>query len=480
MKRPNSHVVVVGGGISGLATAYFLRRASEGAPPDVTLVEATGRLGGKVLTTEVAGVSVDVGPDCIPMRPAVRSLFDELGLTDAVVPAASLGVYVWSRGRLRRVPPGTFLGVPDRLLPLVRSRLLSATGTVRAGFDLVRPRGFVPDDASVAQLLRPRFGTELLERLVEPMLGGIHAGGADTISARSAVPEIDALVRSNRSVILALQRRRRSAARAARAARAGTGPSLVTLDGGLAQLIDAMVDELAGVDVLVDAPVTGLRQEGSGFRVEVGGRSAVSQLDADAVVFATPAFVTANLIDALAPDVAVQLRGISYADAATVTLAYSAASVGSPLDATGFLVPRCENRLLVGCTWLNAKWPHLGDQTVTIFRAFVGGSNDRRAMSMDDATLVQRVHEELAEAIGLRARPEHVVVQRWPRALPEYSVGHELRIERIFAGLGRFPGLYLTGAAYRGAGTAACLAHAAQTAAQVREALPVPEVDRSA
>jgi protoporphyrinogen/coproporphyrinogen III oxidase len=466
---PDVRVAVIGGGISGLATAYFLRHTSEGPPPAITLIEASDRVGGKVLTREIAGAAVDTGPDCIPARPLVRALFDELGLGPAVVAAAPMGVYVWSKGKLRRLPAGTFFGVPDRLLPLVRSRLLSPSGTVRAGLDLVRPRQPLPDDATIEELLRPRFGDQLLERLVEPMLSGIQAGDANTLSARSAVPDIDALVRNSRSVILALQRRRRSANRAKRAGRGHRGPGLVTLDGGLGQLIDALVDELAGVDIVVDSPAVALERVGAGFRVHLGGGGAVSEVDADAVVFATPAFVTADLVEPFAPDAAVELRAVPYVDVATVTLAYAASAVGHPLDGTGFLVPSCEGRLIVGCTWLNAKWQHLRDHEVRVFRAFVGRSDDERAMAMDDVTLTRNVHEELREAIGLTGLPLECIVQRWPRAVPQYTVGHQRRVERAVAALARTPGLHLTGAAYEGVGTASCIAQAAKTASGLVE-----------
>ena len=172
----------------------------------MTVIEGADRLGGKVLTCRVGEFLVDTGPDSLLGLPALRSLLEDLGLADAVVPVAPLGFYVWSRGKLRRMPPGTLFGVPDRLIPLLRSRLLSPLGVLRAGLDLLLPRQYLPDDASVAELLRPRFGTQLFERLVEPLLGGIHAGSASELSARSTVPDIDALVRANRSPYLAVRR----------------------------------------------------------------------------------------------------------------------------------------------------------------------------------------------------------------------------------------------------------------------------------
>ena len=482
-----SHVVVVGGGVSGLATAYFLRRGEE--PPDVTVIEATDRLGGKVLTSQVGGLSVDTGPDSLPGRPALLSLLRDLGLADAVVAAAPLGFYVWSRGKLRRLPPGTLFGAPDRLIPLLRSRLVSPTGVLRAGLDLVLPRRRLPDDASVAELLRPRFGTQLFERLVEPLLGGIHAGRANQLSARSTVPDIDALVRANRSLYLAVRRLRdrnghrnghrngQSAGHApgqnaGHAAAKRSGPAMVTLDLGLGQLVAAFRGALTGTDVRLGTRATALHRTTDGFQIDIERGGAHATLNADAVVLATPAFVTADLVQSLTSTSATALREVPYADVATIILTYPADSVERRMDATGFLVPPAEGRLVVGCSWLSAKWPRLASENVVVLRAMVGRAGDQRWVPLDDATLIRRVRAELAEAMGLSAEPLQTHVQRWPRALPQYIVGHQDRLNRLDVALAEVPGLHVTGAAYRGAGVAGCVAQAEEIAVRALARLP--------
>ncbi|HET7820390.1 MAG TPA: protoporphyrinogen oxidase, partial [Ornithinibacter sp.] len=206
-----AQVAVVGGGISGLATAYWLA-AEHGL--DVVVLEATGRLGGKVSTQTVAGLPVDTGPDAFLSRgPDLAELVSRLGLADDVVPPRPGGAFIWSRGRLRRIPQGGAFGIPDRVLPLVRTRLLSPVGVLRAGLDLVLPRTTLPADPTVAEVLRPRLGHEAVERIVQPLLGGVHAGSVDRLSARSTVPEVLAIAASQRSLMLALRRRRRSAPR---------------------------------------------------------------------------------------------------------------------------------------------------------------------------------------------------------------------------------------------------------------------------
>jgi oxygen-dependent protoporphyrinogen oxidase len=454
MQTPQ-RVVVVGGGVSGLATAYFLRRRG-GPEVEVMLVEGSDRLGGKVLTQQVAGHPVDAGPDALLVRmPVMASLLVELGLTDAVVAPGAPGACVWSRGRLRPLPRSTLFGVPQKLLPLLRSGLLSPVGVVRAAADLVLPRRRqrVGEDLSVGALLRPRLGAQVFDRLVDPLLGGVYAGRADLLSARSVVPEIEAIARAHRSIYLAARGRPGPSTLA--------GPSLVTLDGGLVRLVDALVAAGNGCPLELGAAVAGLSRHGEGYRLRLAdGRS----LDAEAVVLATPAFVTAELLAEIAPAAAAAAAEVPYADVASVTLVYPREALRRDLDATGFLVPPSEGLMLVGCSWLTAKWPHLADPAVVLVRAMVGRYGDRRFTRLSDEELVEQVHSELVLTMGLTAAPKEASVQRWPRAMPQYTVGHQRRLERIDDELARLPGLLVTGAAYRGVGLASCVGQAERTA----------------
>ena len=526
-------VVMVGGGISGLATAYRLHRGpagsegparsegsagAEGTPGPggsaglegsagseasvrVVLLEAAERLGGKVATAEVAGLRVDVGPDALLARsPLVRALLVELGLATHVQRAEPLGAYVWTRGVLRRLPPGSLFGVPERLLPLLRSGLLGPWGTLRAAADLVLPRLRTGPDPSIAELLRPRFGRPVFDRLIDPMLGGVHAGRAEALSARSAVPEVHALVSRHRSAYLALrQRRAGSAGGGARpGGNAGPGPNpegspgsghhlvpggpaagtlpadlgLVTLDGGLGELTAALHRGLAGADVRTGTVVRGLHRSGAGYRLTLENGNTI---DADAVVLATPAAVSADLLRALSPAAAAALDGIPTVGVATVTMAFPRSAVARPLDATGFLVPPAEGRFLVGCSWLTQKWPYLHRDDLVVLRCMVGRHGDQRWSELDDATLVARVRAELAEALGgLQGEPRQVRIARWPRAMPQYTVGHADRLAALDVALAAIPGIIATGAAYRGVGLSGCLVQAEACAQVVRGHLDAP------
>ena len=452
-------VVVVGGGMSGLATAHFIHRhLGEGV--QITLVEAEPQLGGKVATQEFGGHLVDTGPDALLMRvPAMATLLKDLGFNDQLVAPASLGAHVWSRGRLRRLPTGTLFGVPDRLVPLVKSQLLSPMGLVRAALDLVLPRNrSLSDDPSIADLVAPRLGAQVFDRLVEPLLGGVHAGRAAELSARSTVPEIAALAQKNRSLYLGLRRLRHHAAPSS------GGPVLITLAGGLVRLIEALAAQLGKADVRLNTNVSLVAREGAGYRVDLADGQSIA---ADAVVLATPAFVSSRLLTDVAPDVATVLDEIPYVDVATIWLAYPPSAMGRPLDGTGFLIPPEEGKLLVGCTWSSAKWPHLHDDNLVLIRCMVGRRGDTRWLSMDDQALVSGVHDELVESMGLTSGPIHQSIQRWPSGMPQYVVGHQNRLDAMKASLSRLPGLYLTGAAFRGVGLASCVADAERTAKEV-------------
>ena len=452
-------VVIVGGGMSGLATAHYVH-GSLGDGVLITLVEGGPQLGGKVATQEFGGHLVDTGPDALLMRvPAMAALLEDLGFNDQLVAPASLGAHVWSRGRLRRLPTGTLFGVPDRLVPLVKSQLLSPMGLARAALDLVLPRNHsLSDDPSIADLVAPRLGAQVFDRLVEPLLGGVHAGRAAELSARSTVPEIAALARKNRSLYLGLRRLRHHAAPSS------GGPVLITLAGGLVRLVEALAARLGKADVRLNTTVSHVAREGSGYRVDLADGTNIA---ADAVVLATPAFVSSGLLADLAPDVATVLDEIPYVDVATIWLAYPPSAMGRPLDGTGFLVPPEEGKLLVGCTWSSAKWPHLSDDNLVLIRCMVGRRGDTRWLGMDDDALVRGVHEELVEAMGLTSGPIHQSIQRWPNGMPQYVVGHQNRLDAMKAALSHLPGLYLTGAAFRGVGLASCVADAERTAKEV-------------
>jgi len=449
-----TQVAVVGGGITGLATAHFLRQAGLA----VTLVEASDTLGGKIQTGELAGVPVEAGPDTFLARvPWAVDLCRELGLGDDLIAPATGKAWLWSRGRLRPLPERHVLGVPTALAPLLRSGVLSPVGAARAALDLVLPRSHSGPDPSVAAVVGRRMGREVVERLVEPLVGGINAGRADRLSlASTARPVSDGAAR-HRTLLVGL-RRAPSAAQG--------GPVFLGLVGGLRRLVDRLGEEVD--DVRLGTVVTRIGADAGRYRLAC---TPGPDVEADSVIVTAPSSAAAAMLSTLSPGAARRLAGIRAASVVTATLAYRPSAVGREIEGAGMLVPRVEGRFLTACTWSTNKWPALAAGGLVLLRASTGRDGDTRAMELDDAEVVRRVHAELAEVLDLREEPVSSLVSRWPQGFPQYDVGHQGRVDAIEAALAAdAPGVLVAGASYRGLGIAACVEQARRAASLVIDA----------
>lgn len=456
-------VAVVGGGVTGLATAWYLRAGAGAGRPDVTLVEATGRLGGKVRTEELSGVPAEAGPDTFLARvPWAVDLCRELGMGDELIAPATGTAFVWHGGRLHRLPAGAVLGVPTSARSLLEARsLLTAAGVARATLDLALPRSRYGDDPSVADVVGGRLGSEVLERLVEPLVGGINAGRADRLSLRSAARPLADAAKSHRSLVLGLRRR-------AMAVPAGPTPVFLGVRGGMERIVDRLRSSLDDVDVRLGTAVRAIapRTDGWHLACEPG-----PDVEVDAAVLTVPAFAAAPVVAPVAPDAAKELEDIRYASVAVATLGYRPEDVPGALAGSGFLVPRSQGGLMTACTWSTSKWPALQESGLVLLRASAGRDGDELALELDDHTLVGRLHDELSTVVGVTGTPTASRVDRWPRSFPQYEPGHESRVNRIEAALVATPGLALAGAAYRGLGIAACVQQAQIVAGRVMDQL---------
>jgi oxygen-dependent protoporphyrinogen oxidase len=453
---------VVGGGIAGLAAAWELT----GQQPDASVtVFEPGPLGGKIATTDFEGRAVDEGADAFLTRvPEAVQLCAELGLSGELVAPAAGSSMVWWGDRLRPLPDGLVLGVPGRLSAIARSGILSPAGALRAGLDLVLPRT-VPamtdrpvssagdpsaGDLSVFDLVAGRFGRQVALRLVDPLVGGIHAGRTDELSAAATVPQLLAAARKSRSLLLGLRAAMPSGPR---------GPIFLTPRGGVGRLVDVLVGRLRdrGVE-FVPSAVRSLVPFVSGG--VAGGGVALDGSDRfDGVVVAVPAPAAASLLAAPAPEAAAGLRGIQYASVVLTTLAFPAGSVAVPPGINGFLVPRASGHLMTACSFASAKWPHWAAPGTVLLRVSAGRHHDERAMQMHDGALAEQLVEELGAALGAGLpAPRSVRVSRWPAAFPQYGVGHLGRVAALEASLrSELPSVALAGAAYRGSGIPACI-----------------------
>ncbi len=458
MSAAAPRVLVVGGGVAGLAAARELARAGVA---QVVLLEAEQRFGGKVMTAQVAGHSIDVGAEAMVTRvPGLLELIDELGLAGRVVSPRVDRAMIWT-DRLRPLPAGLLSGLPGGPRELLASGILSPAAVARAGLDLVMPAHPLEGDESIGSLVRRRLGDQVLERLIDPLLGGIHAGDTEDLGVRATAPMLAMAMQRGGGLIRGLRR-------LAAAAPAPSGPMFASFDGGLEVIVDALRGELDGVECRTTAPVTRVHADADGSllaTLEDG-----SQLAADRVILATPAYSAAEIVDHDAPQLASELRSINYASVATVVLAYPRSAAAQLPDASGFLVERGRGRTITACTFSSTKWGSPADETI-LLKCSVGYSRNEAALALHEDQLVAAVRADLELAFGLRAEPLEHAVFRFPRAMAQYAVGHNERVARIEQLLGAIPGLSLCGAAYHGAGVGACIRDGASTADSVLAAL---------
>jgi oxygen-dependent protoporphyrinogen oxidase len=436
-------VAVIGGGITGLVAARAL--TARGAR--VTVLEAGSRLGGQIRSVAFAGHTVDVGAEALHIAgPHVGSLLDELGLRRDLVQANPGSAWIWTGRGLRRLPAGVGPAGPTRLRPLLQARILSPRGLVRAGLEPLIPGSTRGSDVAVGAFLSRRFGRQVTDRLVDPLLGSLHAGDVHRLSLRAATPYLAAQVDQHRSLLLAQRGRSQAGA-----------PSFVSFPQGLTRLIDALEAD-AGCTVRCDTRVEALTVVDTDSGCELRTASGES-LAVDAAVLALPAHAAARLLAETAPEVASGLDGWRAASVVTAVVSYPAAAADAApaMRASGLLLPSTSGRLLKAATFLTRKWPFLDDGERMLVRLSGGRAGSEEIAALDDAELVRRLHADLAEATGLGAEPLEVHVERWPRAMPQLEVGHLERLAAVRGALSARGPVVLAGAPYDGIGLAACI-----------------------
>lgn len=466
------HVVVIGGGIAGLAAAH--RLLADGVR--VTLLEAGPRLGGKLHAGELAGSPVDLGAESVlARRPEAVDLARSVGLGEALQSPATATAHLWTRGTLRPMPRGHVMGVPGDLGPLAASGVLSAEGLARIEAERELPPAEIGEDVAVGEYVAARLGHEVVDRLVEPLLGGVYAGDAYRISMRAAVPQLFEAARTHRSLGEGVRELQRRAAAQPQAA----GPVFAGIDGGIGRLPAAVAEACrrAGARIVTGTPVREVLRTAGGWRVVAGAEV----IDADGVVLATPAGPAARLLDRLVPAAAAELRAVEYASMVLVTLAFRRSELPEAVTgggASGFLVPPVDGRTIKASTFSSNKWAWAGaDPELFLLRTSVGRYGDEGELKREDGELVGVSLSDLGEAVGLTARPVASTVTRWDGGLPQYPVGHLDRVARIRAAVAAHPGLAVCGALYDGVGIPACIASAGKAAEAVITAFGTPGTD---
>ncbi|MFD8194235.1 protoporphyrinogen oxidase [Streptomyces wuyuanensis] len=460
----SGRVVVIGGGIAGLAAAH--RLATSGTR--VTLLEATDRLGGKLWAGEIAGAPVDLGAESmLARRPEAVALARAVGLGDRLRAPATTTASVWTRDALRPMPKGHVMGVPGS--PDALSGLLSAEGIARIGRERELPPAELGDDVAVGGFVAERLGREVVDRLVEPLLGGVYAGDAYRISMRAAVPALfDAARAAGGNLLDGVREVQRRAAE-----RQETGPVFMGLDGGIGTLPPAVADAVraAGGEILTGTPVLGLTRGTDGWRIRTEER----ELTADGIVLATPAWSASALLADTAPAAAAELARVEYASMALVTLAFRSADTAALPAGSGFLVPPVDGRTIKASTFSAQKWGWAADSAPGLFllRTSVGRYGEEEQLDREDDDLVAASLKDLAEATGLSARPVATEVTRWIGGLPQYPVGHLDRVARVRDAVAALPGLRVCGAAYDGVGIPACIGSGRRAADEIVATAPL-------
>ena len=466
-------IAVVGAGIAGMAAAHRLVELSRerNVPLDLSVWEAGRRPGGSIGTERTDGFVIESGPDSfISEKPAALQLCERIGLTPRLVRTRDENrrTYVVHGGRLHALPDGFLLLAPTQFWPLLTTRLFTWPGKLRMGLDLVLPRGAQRSDESLGSFVTRRLGREALERVAQPLVGGIYTADPDDLSLAATMPRFLEMERKHRSVILAMWRAIRQQPATARATSGARWSLFVSVDDGMQTLVDTLAQRLPEGVLRCGAPLTSVARESDRWRLRLGDGATA---EVDALLLATPAHQSSSLLRDIDRELAQELTGIPYASSATVSLAYPISAFPHPLDGFGFVVPLVESRGLVACTYSSMKYPGRAPEGFVLLRAFVGGALQSERFEDDDATMETRIRQELADLLGVTSAPVLTRIHRHYQAMPQYRVGHLDRMARIDARLATIGRLALAGNAYRGVGIPDCI----RTGEQAAEAL----LDRS-
>ncbi|MFC5465469.1 protoporphyrinogen oxidase [Lederbergia graminis] len=469
----NNHkkVVVVGGGISGLSAAFYTKRLLEEQqiPVEITLIEKSNHVGGKIKTVQRDGFVIEKGPDSFLARklPVIK-LVQELGLEDELVAtnANAKTNYILHKGKLHPMPMGLVLGIPTKFSSFVKTGLISPLGKARAAMDFLLPKKDDQEDESLGSFIERRLGKEVLENITEPLLSGIYSGDTQFLSLNATFPQFKQLELKHRSLILGMLNGTKGARPASNLPEVAKRSMFLSFKNGLATLVNRLVEELHSTNIITGEGIVELNKADKGYKVKLENGA---EIDADAVVLAVPTTVAATLLPELT--FANYLKQVPYVSVANIALAYDQKDINHPLNGSGFLVPRKEGRFITACTWTSSKWNHTAPNEKVLLRTYVGRANAEEWTALSDAELVKKVRKDIMETMGISAEPEFIEISRCYKSMPQYPVGHleQLRVGR--EELQEHPGIYLCGAGYGGVGIPNCIQQGREAAEHVLQLL---------
>ncbi|MBJ8053848.1 protoporphyrinogen oxidase [Bacillus cereus] len=444
-------VVIIGGGITGLTTMYNLQKEirEKNLPIDALLIEASGKLGGKIQTVQKDGFTIERGPDSfLARKKSAAKLVKELGLDAELVNNKAGQSFVLVNNRLHKMPSGSMMGIPTQITPFLFSGLFSPIGKLRAGFDLLMPRSKPVSDQSLGQFFRHRLGNEVVENLIEPLLSGIYAGDIDEMSLMSTFPQIYQIEQEHRSISLGM----RTLASKQEKAELKKG-IFKTVKNGLESIVESLEVKIPNDMIMKGTRIEKVAKLGDSYTITLSNGK---EMEADAIVVAAPHKVL--------PSMFAQykqfrfFRNIPSTSVANVALAFPKSAIQRDIDGTGFVVSRNSDYTITACTWTHKKWPHTTPEGKTLLRCYVGRPGDEAIVEQTDEEIVQLVLEDLQKTMDITEDPEFTIVSRWKEAMPQYTVGHKERMKKLTTFMeNELPGVYLAGSSYAGSGLPACI-----------------------
>jgi oxygen-dependent protoporphyrinogen oxidase len=478
-------ITVIGAGISGLAAAYHLTRPGfcGDLNPQVLVLERVSRAGGSISTYQLEDYTLELGPDMFQTeKPQAVKLCEELGLSDDIIPVneACRRTFIAHEGALHALPEGFFLLAPTQMAPFFGSSLLSAGGKLRMAMDLLIPRKTDGAEESLAQFVRRRFGQEALERIAQPVLGGIYTADPEQMSLEAIMPRFIEMEQKYSSVIRGLMSAKKpdSQRRGSNGDERARYGLTVSLKQGLGMLVDKLVSVLPPDCIHFHCPVESIAKGtcGKPYDVIVTNGTVVPS---DVVVIASPSFTAADMLESLEPDAANLLRRIQYSSCAVMNLIYNRADIPHPLDGTGFVVPAVEKRTIFACSFASVKFPNRCPSEKAVLRVFAGGALQQDVFDLSDEHIECLMWEDLHTYLGLQAVPLLSLVTRYQRSMPQYHIGHVKLVSQVRSLLAAMPGLILAGNAYSGVGIPDCIASGETAARQAVELLQAQAQSRS-
>lgn len=472
MPKEKQKVAIIGGGISGLAAAYYLQKAARenNLPIEIKLIEASHRLGGKMQTVVKDGFTIERGPDSfLARKTSIIRLAKEVGMDHQLVPNSTGKSYVLVNEELHSMPGGSIMGIPTEIGPFITTKLFSLPGKIRAAADFILPKSPSGKDQSLGEFFRRRLGNEVVENLIEPLLSGIYAGDIDHLSLMSTFPQFYQVEQKYGSLIIGMKKSSPSKPKKAESDSQKSTGVFLTFKTGLQSFAEAIEAKIDSGSILKGHRVDKITKDQSKYEIYLNNGDS---LTADCIIAATPHKITQSMFSQY--EFFDPFKLVPSTSVATVALAFPKEAIKKDIDGTGFVVSRNNDYSITACTWTHKKWKHSTPEGKVLLRCYVGRAGDETIVELSDDQIVKIVLEDLKKIMDITMDPDFTIVSRWKNAMPQYTVGHKQRLATILQHIKEeLPGVFLAGASYEGVGVPDCIDQGEAAVKDVLEYLQV-------